>query len=261
MASVSIPACTGALLLDIEGTTTPITFVKDILFPYIREHLEDYLSTHWEEDECKEDVYLLKKQIEEDMKQNRACAVHVVDQTVHTDEEKAIKKVVEDVLWQMAADRKSTALKQLQGHMWRAAYASGRIKGEIYPDVVPSIKKWRERGLKVYIYSSGSVEAQKLLFRYSVEGDVVELFDGHFDTTIGAKVEAKSYERIAEKIGCQPEEITFLTDVAREAKAAEEAGLNVLLVVRPGNLELTEEESAHYNLITSFSQLQLTGRA
>ncbi|RVE66132.1 hypothetical protein OJAV_G00123400 [Oryzias javanicus] len=261
MASVSIPACTGALLLDIEGTTTPITFVKDILFPYIREHLEDHLSTHWEEDECKEDVYLLKKQIEEDMKQNRACPVHVVDQTVHTDEEKAIRKVVEDVLWQMAADRKSTALKQLQGHMWRTAYASGRIKGEIYPDVVPAIKKWRERGLKVYIYSSGSVEAQKLLFRYSVEGDVVELFDGHFDTTIGAKVEAKSYERIAEKIGCQPEEITFLTDVAREAKAAEEAGLNVLLVVRPGNLELTEEESAHYTLITSFSQLQLTGRA
>uniref|UniRef100_A0A8C8E3B0 Enolase-phosphatase E1 n=1 Tax=Oryzias sinensis TaxID=183150 RepID=A0A8C8E3B0_9TELE len=261
MASVSIPACTSALLLDIEGTTTPITFVKDILFPYIREHLEDYLSTHWEEDECKEDVHLLKKQIEEDMKQNRACPVHVVDQTVHTDEEKAIKKVVEDVLWQMAADRKSTALKQLQGHMWRAAYASGRIKGEIYPDVVPSIKKWRERGLKVYIYSSGSVEAQKLLFRYSVEGDVLELFDGHFDTTIGAKVEAKSYERIAEKIGCQPEEITFLTDVAREAKAAEEAGFNVLVVVRPGNLELTDEESAHYNLITSFSQLQLTGRA
>ncbi|XP_021175755.2 enolase-phosphatase E1 isoform X1 [Fundulus heteroclitus] len=265
MATVSIPARTSALLLDIEGTTTPITFVKDTLFPYIIEHLEDHLSTHWEEDECKQDVHLLKKQMEEDMRQNRACPVHTVDQTVHTDEEKAIREVVENVMWQMASDRKSTALKQLQGHMWRAAYTSGRIKGlfanRIYPDVVPSVKTWRERGLKVYIYSSGSVEAQKLLFGYSVEGDVLDLFDGHFDTTIGAKVEAKSYERIAERIGCQPEEITFLTDVSREAKAAEEAGLNVLVVVRPGNMELTDEESAHYNLITSFSQLQLTGRA
>ncbi|CAI5667572.1 unnamed protein product [Oreochromis niloticus] len=223
MATVSIPACTSALLLDIEGTTTPITFVKDILFPYIKEHLEDYLSTHWEEDECKQDVHLLKKQ--------------------------------------MAADRKSTALKQFQGHMWRAAYASGRIKGEVYQDVVPSIRTWRARGLKVYIYSSGSVEAQKLLFGYSVEGDLLELFDGHFDTSIGAKVDAKSYERITERIGCQPEEITFLTDVTREAKAAEEAGINVVVVVRPGNMELTDEERAHYNLITSFSQLQLTGHA
>uniref|UniRef100_I3KE18 Enolase-phosphatase E1 n=2 Tax=Oreochromis niloticus TaxID=8128 RepID=I3KE18_ORENI len=262
MATVSIPACTSALLLDIEGTTTPITFVKDILFPYIKEHLEDYLSTHWEEDECKQDVHLLKKQvIEEDMKQNRACPVHTVDQTVHTDEEKAIREVIENVLWQMAADRKSTALKQFQGHMWRAAYASGRIKGEVYQDVVPSIRTWRARGLKVYIYSSGSVEAQKLLFGYSVEGDLLELFDGHFDTSIGAKVDAKSYERITERIGCQPEEITFLTDVTREAKAAEEAGINVVVVVRPGNMELTDEERAHYNLITSFSQLQLTGHA
>ncbi|CAG05284.1 unnamed protein product, partial [Tetraodon nigroviridis] len=130
MATVFFPASTSVLLLDIEGTTTPITFVKDVLFPYVREHLEDYLSNHWEEDECKQDVHLLKKQIEEDIKHNRSCPVHTVDQTVHTDEEKAIKEIVDNVLWQMAADRKSTALKQLQGHMWRSAYASGTIKGE-----------------------------------------------------------------------------------------------------------------------------------
>ncbi|XP_062268884.1 enolase-phosphatase E1 isoform X2 [Platichthys flesus] len=194
------------------------------------------------------------------MKQNRSCPVHAVDQTVHTDEEKAIREVVDNVLWQMAADRKSTALKQLQGHMWRSAYASGRIKGEIYQDVIPSIKRWKGQGLKVYVYSSGSVEAQKLLFGHSVEGDVLDLFDGHFDTCIGTKVEGKSYEKIAAKIGCQPEEITFLTDVAREAKAAEEAGLNVLVVVRAGNMELTDEERANYKLITSFNQLELMGR-
>ncbi|XP_012671046.1 enolase-phosphatase E1 [Clupea harengus] len=261
MATVTVSGNISVFLLDIEGTTTPITFVKDILFPYIKEHLEDYLSDHWEEDECKQDVHLLKKQTEEDHRQNRACAVHTVDQTVHTDEEKAIREVVENVLWQMAADRKTTALKQLQGHMWRAAYNTGKIKGEVYQDVVPAIRAWRRQGMKVYIYSSGSVEAQKLLFGYSVEGDLLDLFDGHFDTNIGAKAESKSYERIAERIGCAPEEIMFLTDVIREAKAAEEAGLNVTVVLRPGNMELTEEETAHYSTISSFSQLGLTGSA
>ncbi|KAJ8286742.1 hypothetical protein GJAV_G00042770 [Gymnothorax javanicus] len=261
MATVTIPPNTSVLLLDIEGTTTPITFVKDILFPYIKEHLEDYLSAHWEEDECKQDVYLLKKQAEEDSRENRAGPVHVIDQTVHTDEEKAIREVVDNVLWQMASDRKTTALKQLQGHMWRVAYTSGKIKGEVYQDVAPAIRRWRRQGLKVYIYSSGSVEAQKLLFGYSVEGDLLDLFDGHFDTNMGLKVESKSYQRIAERLGCVPENIMFLTDVTREARAAEEAGMNVTVVVRPGNLELTEEEKSHFSLITSFSQLEVPGSA
>ncbi|XP_051971584.1 enolase-phosphatase E1-like isoform X1 [Xyrauchen texanus] len=259
MAVTAIPENTKIFLLDIEGTTTPITFVKEILFPYVIENLEEYLSAHWEEDECKQDVHLLKKQSEEDLRQNKPCPVHEVAQTVHTDEEKAIREVVENVLWQMAADRKTTTLKQLQGHMRRAAYLTGRIKGGVYQDVVPAIRRWRHHGLNVYIYSSGSVEAQKLLFGYSVEGDLLDLFDGHFDTNIGAKVESKSYENIAERICCQPDEIMFLTDVTREAKAAEDAGVNVAVVVRPGNLELTEEERNRYSIITSFSQLELSG--
>ncbi|XP_057177629.1 enolase-phosphatase E1 [Triplophysa rosa] len=139
----------------------------------------------------------------------------------------------------MAADRKTTALKQLQGHMWRAAYLMGKIKGEVYPDVVPAIRQWRHHGLQIYIYSSGSVEAQKLLFGYSVEGDLLDLFDGHFDTNIGAKVESKSYENIAEKIGCQPEEIMFLTDVTRE-RSAEDAGGECGSSSTTCNMELTE---------------------
>uniref|UniRef100_A0A672M6H9 Enolase-phosphatase 1 n=1 Tax=Sinocyclocheilus grahami TaxID=75366 RepID=A0A672M6H9_SINGR len=130
---------------------------------------------------------------------------------------------------------------------------------QVYPDVVPAIRCWRRGGLKVFIYSSGSVEAQKLLFGYSVEGHLLDLFDGHFDTNIGAKVESKSYENIAERIGCQPEEIMFLTDLAREAKAAEDAGVNVAVVVRPGNTELTGEERSRYRVITSFNQLKLSG--
>ncbi|MEQ2188271.1 Enolase-phosphatase E1, partial [Goodea atripinnis] len=138
----------------------------DILFPYIVEHLEDYLSTHWEEDECKQDVHLLKKQIEEDMRQNRACPVHAVDQTVHTDEEKAIREVVESVIVCKVCLKMTTCPDDIDP-----------FANRIYPDVVPSIKTWREHGLKVYIYSSGSVEAQKLLFRYSVEGDVLDVSD------------------------------------------------------------------------------------
>ncbi|XP_072570956.1 enolase-phosphatase E1-like isoform X1 [Paramormyrops kingsleyae] len=249
---------TGCASAD-AGQTAALS--PDILFSYIKEHIEDYLSTHWEEDECKQDVQLLKKQTEQDIREHRACPVHSPDQTVHTDEEKAIREVVDNVLWQMAADRKTTALKQLQGHMWRTAYTSGKIKGEVYQDVVPAIRRWRQQGLKVYIYSSGSVEAQKLLFGYSVEGDLLELFDGHFDTNMGLKVESKSYQRIAERIGCPPEDILFLTDVTREAKAAVEVGMNVVVVVRPGNAELAEEERSHYSLISSFSQLQATGSA
>ncbi|XP_067254464.1 enolase-phosphatase E1 isoform X2 [Chanodichthys erythropterus] len=261
----SLPAMCDAQRMSWSGDTRPAMKSplagtnKDILFPYIRENLEEYLSAHWEEDECKQDVHLLKKQAEEDLRQNKAGPVHAVDQTVHTDEEKAIREVVETVLWQMDADRKSTALKQLQGHMWRAAYMTGKIKGEVYQDVVPAVRRWRHHGLKVYIYSSGSVEAQKLLFGYSVQGNLLDLFDGHFDTNIGTKVESKSYENIAERIGCQPEEIMFLTDVTREAKAAEDAGVNVAVVVRPGNMELTEEERNHYKIVTSFNQLELSG--
>lgn len=261
MAKVAVPGNGNVFLLDIEGTTTPITFVKDVLFPYIKDNVEEYLSAHWEEDECKQDVHLLKKQADDDSKHHRSGPVHSFDQTVHTDEEKAIQEVVDNVLWQMAEDRKTTALKQLQGHMWRAAYTTGKIRGEVYEDVVPAIRKWRRLGMKVYIYSSGSVEAQKLLFGYSTEGNVLELFDGHFDTNIGAKVESKSYQRIAESIGCSADNIMFLTDLTREAKAAEEAGVKVAVVVRPGNAELTEEEKSHYKLITSFSELALPDSA
>ncbi|KAG2466705.1 PGM5 protein, partial [Polypterus senegalus] len=200
--------------LLMESQMWHITWI-DILFPYVKDNVQDYLIAHWEEDECKQDVYLLKKQAEEDSRQHRAGPVHCLDESVHTDEEKAIQEVVDNVLWQMAEDRKTTALKQLQGHMWRAAYAAGKIKGEVYEDVAPAIQTWRQLGMKVYIYSSGSVEAQKLLFANSTEGNLLDLFDGYFDTNIGAKVESKSYKRIAESIGCLPSNILFLTDLTR----------------------------------------------
>nr|BAE40540.1 unnamed protein product [Mus musculus] len=223
MVVVSVPAEVTVILLDIEGTTTPIAFVKDVLFPYIKENVKEYLQTHWEEEECQQ----------------------------------MIQAVVDNVYWQMSHDRKTTALKQLQGHMWKAAFTAGRMKAEFFADVVPAVRRWREAGMKVYIYSSGSVEAQKLLFGHSTEGDILELIDGHFDTKIGHKVDSESYRKIADSIGCSTNNILFLTDVTVEASAAEEADVHVAVVVRPGNAGLTDDEKTYYNLITSFSELYL----
>ncbi|KAG8593661.1 hypothetical protein GDO81_000917 [Engystomops pustulosus] len=248
-----LPAAVTAILLDIEGTTTPITFVKDILFPYIQDNVEEYLQKHWHEEECQDDVRQLKLQAEKDSGQKGFVPI-----PSNTEAElQVIKGVAANVLWQMSLDRKTTALKQLQGHMWRSAYASGKVKGEVYDDVVPALKKWKGAGMKLYIFSSGSVEAQKLLFGYSIEGDLLELFHGHFDTTVGSKVESDSYRRIADKIGCSTENILFLTDIIKEAEAAREAGVHVAIAVRPGNAALTDEEKSEYHLITSFDQLPL----
>ncbi|XP_039246977.1 enolase-phosphatase E1 isoform X1 [Pipra filicauda] len=309
MGVLPVPAEVRAILLDIEGTTTPIAFVqvcwgshiwgwtllrsltvppartgggrsggscaqqapvsalqgkrevgevtRETLFPYIKDNVKEYLRAHWEEEECQRDVGLLRKQAQEDSSLDGAVPIPLESGSGEEELERVIQAVVDNVHWQMSLDRKTTALKQLQGHMWRAAYATGLVKGEIFEDVVPAIRKWREAGMKVYIYSSGSIEAQKLLFGYSTEGDILELFDGHFDTKIGPKVESESYRRIAASIGCATNNILFLTDVPREANAAEEADTHVAVVIRPGNAGLTDDEKSYYSLISSFTELFL----
>ncbi|KAM9330543.1 enolase-phosphatase E1 [Gastrophryne carolinensis] len=251
MGVLSVPASVSAILLDIEGTTTPITFVKDVLFQYIQDNIKEYLETHWKEEECQEDVQQLRLQAEQDHGANGFVPIPSSEAEV----QETIQGVVDNVRWQMSLDRKTTALKQLQGHMWRSAYATGQVKGEVYGDVVPMLKRWQEASKKLYIFSSGSVEAQKLLFGYSTEGDLLKFFQGHFDTTVGPKIESDSYRKIAAHIGCLTENCLFLTDVTKEAKAAKEAGMNVAVVLRPGNALLTDEEKASYSLITSFDQI------
>ncbi|KAK3718786.1 hypothetical protein QZH41_014038 [Actinostola sp. cb2023] len=163
--------------------------------------------------------------------------------------------VVKSVLWLMDADRKVTALKQLQGHIWKKAYEDGEIKGEVYDDVVPALDKWTSSGYKVYIYSSGSVVAQKLLFRYSNKGDLLKYFSGHFDTKIGLKVESESYQNIAKSIGEDAGGILFVTDVVKEVSAATEAGISTVISIRPGNAPLTKKDKQTYKTITSFDEL------
>ncbi|XP_053319062.1 enolase-phosphatase E1 isoform X2 [Spea bombifrons] len=231
----------------------------DVLFPFIKDNVKDYLRDHWEEEQCQEDVRQLRKQAQTDSHLEGHVPIPCLSEN-QADTDRVIQGVVHNVHWQMSMDRKTTALKQLQGHMWRSAYVTGQVKGEVYGDVVPAIQKWREAGLKVYIYSSGSIEAQKLLFQYSIEGDLLKLFDGNFDTTIGHKIESESYQNIARSIKCSAENILFLTDVTKEAKAANEAGVHVAVVVRPGNAALTDEEKSSYHLITSFKEIALSIR-
>lgn len=182
-----------AILTDIEGTTCSIAFVAETLFPYARARLRDYLAEHPGESEGVP-VETLERWIDE--------------------------------------DRKEPVLKRIQGRIWRDGYARGELKGHIYPDAATALQHWREQGLRLFVYSSGSVEAQQLLFGNCEAGDLRPLFEGFFDLSVGSKLEPDSYCRIAERIGVAPADILFLSDSDREIHAARAAGLRAQLIDR-----------------------------
>lgn len=182
-----------AILTDIEGTTSSIAFVADTLFPYARARLRDYLAAHPDEAEGVE-VEMLERWIDE--------------------------------------DRKEPVLKRIQGNIWRDGFTSGALKGHIYPDALSALRRWHDQGLRLFVYSSGSTEAQRLLFGHSEAGDLTPLFEGHFDLSVGSKLEPKSYRVIVDTIGLGPEEILFLSDNPKEIDAARAAGLHVQLIDR-----------------------------
>ncbi|CEM31813.1 unnamed protein product [Vitrella brassicaformis CCMP3155] len=259
-------------LLDIEGTTTSISFVADVLFPYVRDHLCSHLTERLEgqDDETIDDIRALAKQARDDGEEAPQIDVSELVKTVAggkgseqsngrarlSTEERArlVAAVQRFVLWCMDNDRKMPALKALQGHMWRAAYRSGLIKGHVYADVLPFLEAaTTQQGASVWIYSSGSVEAQKLLFAHSEKGDLTKFFSGHFDTMIGSKLAAESYTTICKQMGAEPSSVLFVTDNIKEAYAADEAGLRVLVSVRPGTMALPEGHS--FKAITSFEHI------
>ncbi|XP_043272507.1 enolase-phosphatase E1 [Venturia canescens] len=239
------------VIVDIEGTTTNINFVKETLFPHVRENLKQYIEKNWDLEEFKADLEKLKEQAKKDETDKVEGLVSITGATPEEEKESLIK----NVLWQMDGDRKTGALKQLQGHIWREAYKSGAIKGQVCEDVVKALEEWTKCGRKIYVYSSGSVEAQKLLFGHSEHGDMLKYFTDYFDTEVGAKQEASSYKNILAKIGVKPSDVLFLTDVAKEAQAAKEAGITAKIVVRPGNAPLTDEEKVNFTTIESFLDL------
>ncbi|KAI8142444.1 2,3-diketo-5-methylthio-1-phosphopentane phosphatase [Fennellomyces sp. T-0311] len=239
------------VVLDIEGTITPITFVKDTLFPFVLNGLDAFLDRNWGSSDLDAYIAQLREQAQKDVDNGLTGAV-VIPKEGSSDEIKAaIKK---NIQWQMAADRKIGALKAFQGYMWKDGYATGELRGEIYADVTPLLNKWRDSGKKMYIYSSGSVPAQKLIVGYSDKGNLTEYFSGYFDTAVGLKIEASSYEKIAQEIGENPSRILFVSDNIKEIQAAKQAGYQVVISERPGNAPLGPE-SKEFKIITSFEQL------
>ena len=232
-----------AILLDIEGTTTPVAFVYEVLFPYARQHLAEFLQLRKLTDQPPALVNL----------RSAFCAEHRADiargevppdwRSGSTNAE--LESVKRYVIWLMDQDRKSTALKSLQGEIWEAGYLSGRLRGEVYPDVAPALARWTKQQRRIYIYSSGSVLAQKLLFAHTTDGDLTSYISGYFDTTTGAKRDPVSYRAISRQIDLPAGEILFLSDVTAELEAAQRAGLQTTLCVRPGNAEDESAWAAH----------------
>jgi len=233
------------ILLDVEGTTTSISFVTDVLFPYARDNVQTFLENHWDSEETQQDVQLFVQEM----------TSQGVELTENPSSRSFIPKLALYIQRQIADNKKTTPLKQLQGHIWRTGYGSGVLKGHMYDDVKPCLESWTRRGYKVFIYSSGSVEAQKLIFGCSIVGNLLTYITGHFDTTIGSKTEAGSYSKIASALQCPAEKIVFLTDNLVEATAANASGMGVLLSVRHGTTPLPS--NVCFPIIYSFVDARL----
>jgi enolase-phosphatase E1 len=236
------------LLFDIEGTTTNICFVKDVLFPYARNNCKNFLIENFDEPEIKSAL-------------DDLCELAVRDEIPierSDNKEEFINAIVSNVHRQISEDRKTKELKNLQGKIWKVAFESGQIKGHVYEDVPRKFKEWIEKGYKLFIYSSGSVEAQKLLFANSEYGDLLELISGHFDTNVGAKQEKNSYMNIAKEIKVEPEAVLFFSDIPGEVVAAAAAGMKVVVLDRPNNpTELTDEIRKQFNVVNTFDEIEL----
>jgi enolase-phosphatase E1 len=234
-----LPAGIGGLLLDVEGTTTAIAFVYDVLFPYAAARLAATCERRAAEPEVARAISRLRQE--------------------HAAEAAAGLPAFGDgapyARWLMARDRKSTGLKALQGLIWETGYAAGELRGHVFGDVPPALAAWHEAGVRLRVFSSGSRRAQQLLFAHSEHGDLTRFFDGFHDTTTGPKLERASYLAIAEAFALRQEALLFLSDTAGELDAAAAAGYRTGLLERPGNR--TQPRGAH-PIHASFAELAPT---
>ena len=222
-------------LTDIEGTTSSISFVRDVLFPYSHRALPDFVAQQGQQP-------AVRRWLDQ------------VAAEIGIDDDAAIVAALRQ--W-IDEDRKHTALKAIQGLLWQAGYAQQDFKAHVYPDAVRQLRQWHGDGHRLYVYSSGSVAAQKLFFAHSEAGDLLPLFAGHFDTESGGKREATSYRTICQAIGAAPADVLFLSDVVEELDAAREAGLHTVLVDRREDYPTprTGEATGGHRRVESFSEL------
>lgn len=238
-----------AIICDIEGTTTSISFVKDVLFKIAAEQCQEYLKTNFNNAEIQEIIKEL-------------CQQSIIDgtaiETNENDRQNYIESVNDYIQQLIKSDRKIKALKSLQGKIWREAYKSGIIKGHVFEDVKENFEKWTEKGLRIYIYSSGSVQAQKLIFRYSTSGDLCEYISGYFDTNFGHKQEASSYQSILKSIELKGENALFLSDIPNEVIAADAVKIKCIILDRPNNpTELSEEIRKKFKVVKNFNEIEI----
>jgi enolase-phosphatase E1 len=219
-----------AILLDIEGTTTPIDFVTETLFPFARAHVKDYLREHCQAADVIADLARLRTEYEADI--NNGLSPPLWQEPADSAN---LEGAVKYIFWLMDQDRNSTGLKSLQGKIWQQGYQQGSLRAKLFDDVVPALAQWQDKNIGVYIFSSGSVLAQKLLFGHSEAGDLLKYFQGFFDTVTGAKNLSLSYQKIAAVIALPADHILFISDVVMELDAAREIGMKTLLSLRPGN--------------------------
>jgi enolase-phosphatase E1 len=239
-------AATG-VLLDIEGTTSSISFVYDVMFPYARRELDAWLARSWHTPACRAAC----EQIARDAGYQSLAAWAGVG----TNELGQQTLVRGEVLRLMDGDSKATGLKELQGLIWQRGFQSGELQAHLYDDVPPALLRWNANGIDVRIYSSGSASAQRLFFGHTQFGNLLKQFQGHYDTTTGPKREAASYARIAGDFNLPPSEIVFISDVAAELDAARTAGLQTCLCLRPGNKEVSPGHG--HAEASSFTQVEL----
>jgi enolase-phosphatase E1 len=220
------------ILTDIEGTTTEVSFVYDILFPYFRSHMDEWKTVD-------------SDQMNEVLEQTRALVLE--EQSINVSNKEAIFDQLRQ--WSIE-DRKVTPLKTFQGMVWEQGFKSGAIKGHMYADVKPALERWTAMGMKLAIFSSGSIAAQKQLFGFSTEGDLTPYFSGYFDTTTGMKRDEQTYQLIVIQLDAPANSVLFLSDIHQELEAAKEAGMRTLQLVRPGT------QANWSSCVADFSEIQ-----
>ncbi|WP_077044650.1 acireductone synthase [Pseudomonas sp. KK4] len=218
-----------AILTDIEGTTSAVSFVFDVLFPYAAKHLPDFVRQQAERGDVAEQLAAVRRDSHEP--------------------DADVERVIEILLGWIAEDRKATPLKALQGMVWEQGYQAGQLKGHVYPDAVEALKRWHQEGFQLFVYSSGSIQAQKLIFGCSEAGDLTPVFSGYFDTTSGPKREAQSYVNIAQALKIEASQVLFLSDIVEELDAARAAGMVTCGLAREGG------ELAGHVTVDSFARI------
>ncbi|CAO1403969.1 unnamed protein product [Diamesa serratosioi] len=233
------------ILLDIEGTTTSISFVKDVLFPYVRQQCNKFLSDNWDDPIASDAVHELIRLGFRDKRPIRMSTL----------KDQFVAAVEENICWQMDNDRKTPELKMIQGLIWKEGYETSILKGHVYDDVARNFEEWTTLGHKLYIYSSGSVDAQKLIFKYSIAGDLQKYISGYYDTTVGSKDCEQSYLNILNDIGAKGDDVLFLSDMVSEVQAAQNVGIQVMILDRKDSPPPYLDTRKRFKVLQTFDEI------